>query len=1218
MRADTQTFYDALLDTLDQAGELHNHRLMYKILNRLGRKKGGKPKGPRSLPMLKKPNGDFAATFAEQQNIWMDQFGAVEAGIPCAWPHLQARHNEIPEDQPVIHHDLEPCAFPTVWQTQKLLAGLKRDKVPGPNQIPPALLKAGGEAMARHLTILFAKASATAAEPLLWKGGTLVPLWKGKESPNLPHAYRSIFVSNYSTKLYHQFVRQHLVALWEPQADHLQCGGRKGIGVDLAHMVVQCQQSWAASHALPSAILFIDLRAAFYTVIRQSFTNMPSRNQAFMEAMSKLGFSQPEVAQLLRFAEQESVTDGLPNHLQRILHDMMTNTFFTIQGLPDPCCTHRGTRPGDPVADILFNMCMTKLLVHFRSKMAEVCEVPWLGADAPIQDFTQAATLPREGYVDVTFVDDCALLIHAATNQRIEQIVKAMVESFDTAASARGLQVNFDRGKTELLWNIIGKGAKAQKQELYQQGNQLTWTNNGHSYAVHLCHAYKHLGTWVQTKHRHAKEILARAGAAKQQWGQLARPFFRRALSLQTKTKVFQSLVISKMIYNVHTWTGVRPDDLDHWNNHLRGPIALLMKGVLAQARKFRHPTDMLCAWCGMLPLPQQVHMHRLRFAKRMLQRCPAVLWSFMKADTSPHSWLATLNASCLWLQKHYDKPRLVPTSVDQAEWIQHICMDVQWKGKIKKTGRLALQYYMAQAEHTIWQHNFEATLAQAGATLPKEPVAHSSHERWQCELCSKVFSSTRALAMHASREHGYRKKVRYYAAGNTCHVCCQLFHTRSRLAVHLEHNPKCYEIAQACWPPMQEQQVTVLDQADKDLEARLRQEGWWATKAFLPAVRVHGPALPPLDHPACREIYDKVAARHPPDATAFSLLQGRRLTEATSSNPDLWWQHSDMPAFVLQSPHGIDPGSGAFAIGSLARETARLHIKALVIVHFFSGYRRSGDIHQIIEQCSLCAGTQVFAISVDLCMQRQTADLANHKALRWWRQRVLSGQIVSLGGGPPCETYTVARRNDGLGPRPVRSAQEPQGLPGLKLKEWQQIQIGDRLLRFLLEMLLLMALMGYSGFIEHPQFPTWEKDGAAASIWCMTAIRLLKRLQCVSVVSYDQCVCGAQGRKPTTLLLVRLQKARQDFLSLGWSGRCHHAPGTHQALIGKQADGSFQTAKAKIYPEMMNYILGAAMHAFAADMANPDVVTALPGDFHPYLEQQFMDHTVVQKDYHG
>ena len=90
--------------------------------------------------------------------------------------------------------DLEPDAFPTAWDVQVLIAKLKRDKVPGPNMLPPALLKAGGEIAARHLSVLFAKASATAREPLLWKGGVLVPLWKGKQAPSLPEAYRSIFI----------------------------------------------------------------------------------------------------------------------------------------------------------------------------------------------------------------------------------------------------------------------------------------------------------------------------------------------------------------------------------------------------------------------------------------------------------------------------------------------------------------------------------------------------------------------------------------------------------------------------------------------------------------------------------------------------------------------------------------------------------------------------------------------------------------------------------------------------------------------------------------------------------------------------------------------------------------------------------------------------------------------------------------------------------------
>ena len=41
-------------------------------------------------------------------------------------------------------------------------------------------------------------------------------------------------------------------------------------------------------------------------------------------------------------------------------------------------------------------------------------------------------------------------------------------------------------------------------------------------------------------------------------------------------------------------------------------------------------------------------------------------------------------------------------------------------------------------------------------------------------------------------------------------------------------------------------------------------------------------------------------------------------------------------------------------------------------------------------------------------------------------------------------------------------------------------------------------------------------------------------------------------------------------------------------------------------------------MHAFAEDMEHEEVATTLPTDFTAYLEQQFMDHTVVQKDYHG
>ena len=288
------------------------------------------------------------------------------------------------------------------------------------------------------------------------------------------------------------------------------------------------------------------------------------------------------------------------------------------------------------------------------------------------------------------------------------------------------------------------------------------------------------------------------------------------------------------------------------------------------------------------------------------------------------------------------------------------------------------------------------------------------------------------------------------------------------------------------------------------------------------------------------------------------------------------------------------------------------------MVVHFFSGYRREGDLHQIIEQAVQTNGDQIFVLSVDLCMQRQKADLATHSALVWWKSRAYAGQLISIGGGPPCETYTAARQSDDLGPRPLRSNLEPLGLPGLTAKEWNQIHIGDRLLRFLLDMLLTMALMGYSGFVEHPQYPTWTRREDVTSIWCLRATKLLRRLNCVTVVSFDQCTCGAQGRKPTTLLLVRLSQVRRSLLALGRGGRCDHHRGAHQALIGKQEDGTFQTAKAKIYPYGLNLVLGQAMHAFAVDHYTDKVAAVLPDEFAPYTEQFFMDHTEVQRDYHG
>ena len=133
-----------------------------------------------------------------------------------------------------------------------------------------------------------------------------------------------------------------------------------------------------------------------------------------------------------------------------------------------------------------------------------------------------------------------------------------------------------------------------------------------------------------------------------------------------------------------------------------------------------------------------------------------------------------------------------------------------------------------------------------------------------------------------------------------------------------------------------------------------------------------------------------------------------------------------------------------------------------------------------------------------------------------------------------------------------------------------------------MLEMLFHCALAGACGFLEHPAFPVWVRSHRPASTWALTAVRWLRRLHCVSAVTFDQCLFQCEGKKPTSLLLVRLSSLRHHILLQGLGGRCHHAPGAHVSLQGRNLDGSFKTSVAKVYPEPLNEAIADAIIHFA------------------------------------
>ena len=99
----------------------------------------------------------------------------------------------------------------------------------------------------------------------------------------------------------------------------------------------------------------------------------------------------------------------------------------------------------------------------------------------------------------------------------------------------------------------------------------------------------------------------------------MSRSFFTRKLSLPVRSKVFQSLVMSKLCYNVHTWAGVGPDDIPSLDTHMKPAVGAMLRGRLEETTKFRHASIDLFALCDLLPATAQIHASRLRYLARML-----------------------------------------------------------------------------------------------------------------------------------------------------------------------------------------------------------------------------------------------------------------------------------------------------------------------------------------------------------------------------------------------------------------------------------------------------------------------------------------------------------------------------------------------------------------------------------------------------------------------
>ena len=1202
---DQREWYARWLDGIDEAGRAHDTAMLYKKLQRLGRRKKDLGKGPRPLPKLRVSSDRHAQSYEECQQIWKTQFAAIESGIPVTDMQLQQLHVQGRRDQVSDAH-----ACPDPAEILSIIRKFKNGKVPGPGQLPVDILKCGGAEVAKILTPLLVKASWHMREPLTWKGGLLIPLFKGKGSPADPSAYRSIFLSDVCAKVHHAHMRKGLADIWTQSDDLIQMGGRKGCSTDIAHHFLHAHLSWARANSISCGLLFVDLQAAFYSILRSSLFEGEFHDDMICFAMRQLGITPGEWHEIKDCVSSDNATEGLDAHRVGVLRDMFSGTHFSMHGSTGNIVTTRGTRPGDPVADILFNMAFRLVVVDARRNILQTTNMQCLGSPLTADDVTAVASVPRTAFAEITFVDDIAYAIHSDSPSGLVSNLQVIASCLHDAAAARGLCINYQAGKTEAVLKLAGTGSKAVKHRVWHEcGGILPIVTEHGAKNLKIVHSYKHLGSYVQDHAVIHKDLRYRNAQAKKAYGQLSRQFYcKKNVGTHTKSSVFAALVMSRHCYNVHTWAWATEDDFHQWENGIKPMVASIAKDLIRPISAFQFSTVELCALIGLNGPIDQLHAARLRYVRRAIQIAPAAIWAFLHNNDNENSWLPHLIVSFQWLRMHL-RPGTIPDLSDAVSVLNFIAIDPRWQGHVRAALKSCLRFHQARANGKLWSLRINHQVCRfADVSINDHAVAVQC---WKCNLCDGSFSSKKALAVHARHKHQYRKAIKYYVLGDECLACGKKFFHRSRLLSHVDTSHACKNTYFACFVPASEEVVQLIEDEERDQARVLRSQGWFPSKAFLPMTRVQGPLLPECGTVGASTMKSKWLSRVQVIGRAYEGLDGY-----CEQLPDVQADGTEIVPFLFQSNGGRAQGeAGIFQQFGLAAETARLHVKGFVFVHFFSGFRRKDDLQHCIEAHDINEEQHVFCISVDLCLAKQYSDLTDANSKAFWVQKMKSGQVIGVGGGPSCETWSAARHSPD-GPPPVRTYDFPWGKRGLSAKQWAQVNTGTRLVQFLVEMLLLAAELGLCGFLEHPQFPVWLLRQRPASVWTLHAMRVLARLACIQICSFDQCVFGLNARKPTTLMLLRLDTFCDLTMTRGNRGRCSHISG-HVPLQGIRSDGSFQTAKAKIYPADMNRTIATAVSRFLTERQLTSDWTRLPYDMQELTCTDLTDEVIIQPDYH-
>ena len=341
-------------------------------------------------------------------------------------------------------------------------------KAAGPDHLPPELVKFGGGALSRSLYALFLKMTMRLDEAMQWKGGIIHHAWKGKQSPEDCDSHRALLVSSVIGKSMHSVIRRCCVGPMRRTSTALQVGGLPAYPVAFAAHCVRLFQSMCRGSTC--FLLFLDLKEAFYRVYRALLHPEAPTDEEVAYMFKQLGLPPSAFDQFRSAASTASALEaaGSSQWLRAVLKEILSDTWFKLQGQTDAVCTSLGVRPGDALADALFFFLFAQVLKETRQTLQEeglLCALPWhrgmSGCVLPWQGIADSSL----DLCDSVWMDDACLMVRPVNAVSAVGALAHTAGALIDACLRRGLRPSLSVNKTEAMLSVKGKGSRIVRQE---------------------------------------------------------------------------------------------------------------------------------------------------------------------------------------------------------------------------------------------------------------------------------------------------------------------------------------------------------------------------------------------------------------------------------------------------------------------------------------------------------------------------------------------------------------------------------------------------------------------------------------------------------------------------------------------------------------------------------------------------------------------------------